>query len=223
MPENKKNNKVTTLPYMMLGLIVLAMVLTGCNLHEPTKLSENRIQVEEDKFTDSVPVSEMNDVALAALAQHYSKHGDGPMELTVTYDPKAGSAGGAMRASDEAASLAKKLRLKGVRQLHSGILPVRDSGSDMNVLVAYNAYYAHAPKDCSVMSGLDNMEVEADKDYKLGCTMDTVFARQIARPKDLKGQGPSGANTDGRRLSIATDAYRDGIPNEALEGESATE
>lgn len=222
MYKEKTNQIVTKLPYLILALIGVCMVLTGCELHEPTKLSQNRIQVEEDKYADSVPVKDLSDNALEVLAMHYRKHGDGPLELTVTYDPKASSTG-AMKATDEAARLSKALRSKGVDRVTSGILPIKDSGSQMNALIAYNAYYAQPPKDCTIMPGLDKMEIEAEKDYKLGCTTDTLFARQIARPKDLKGQGPSDPTTDGRRLAVATDAYRDGIPNQPLEGERATE
>lgn len=222
MSETKKNNKVMTLPYTMLALIALAMIVSGCEQYHPTSVTENRIQVEEEKFTDSVPVSQMNDAAMETLAKHYSKHGDGPLELTVTYDPKA-TKSGAMHASDEAAKLSKALRLKGVDHVEAGILPVKDAGTEMNVMLAYSAYYAKPPKDCTLIAGLENQGVEVEEDYKLGCTRETLFARQIARPKDLKGQESGLENGDGRRLANSLGYYRDGVPNEPLEGEQATE
>ncbi len=217
-----KNKITVSLPYTILGLIVLCMVLTGCKVHEPTRLSENRIQVEEEKFSDTVSVSKLNAAAINGLARHYAKHGDGPFALTVTYDPKSRT-GGAMHASDEAARISKELRSAGVRSVDASILPVNGQGGEMNAMVSYMSYNALAPKDCSTMGGYDGSKVEVDDDYRLGCTFDTVFAKQIARPKDLRGQANTDMTTDGRRSANTIEAYRTGIPNERLEGESATE
>jgi len=220
MSMNKQKLTVS-LPYTILGLIVLCMVLTGCKMNEPTTLSENRIQVEEETFTDSVPVSQLNQAALNGLARHYRKHGDGPLELTVTYDPKS-KTGNAMHASDEAARIAKEMRTAGIRSVAAGILPVNGVG-EMNAMISYTSYNALAPKDCDTMPGYGGTEVKPDGDYKLGCTFDTVFARQIARPKDLKGQANTDMTTDGRRSANTVEVYRTGIPNEPLDGQSATE
>ena len=220
-PSNKKA-LVMSLPYTILAIIALCMLLTGCDLSEPTKVSQNRIQVEEELFTDTVSVADFNEAAVNGLAQHYRKHGDGPVNLTVTYDPKAVS-GGAMKASETASSLSKDLRDAGVQNVVSGILPVMQSGNDMNVMVSYTAYNALAPKDCTTMAGFEGSEVNVEEEYKLGCTVDTVFARQIARPKDLRGQSSSDPITDGRRSANTIETYRTGIPNEPLGGESATE
>lgn len=220
--SSQKNKLTITLPYTILGVIMLCMVLTGCDLHEPTKLSQNRVQVEEEQFSDTLPISHLNDAALSGLAHHYRKHGDGPLELTVTYDPKS-SKSNAMHASDEAARLSKALRSNGVSNVHAGILPVMNSGHQMNAMISYTAYNALAPKDCDVMPGVRDYTVDADEDYKLGCTIETTFARQIARPKDLKGQSDTGGLTDGRRSANTVEVYRTGVPNEPLNGESATD
>ncbi len=218
----KKHKLTITLPYTILGLIVLCMVLTGCKLNEPSTLSQNRIQVEEEKFTDSVPVAKLNTAAVSGLARHYTKHGDGPLGLTVTYDPKSKTRS-AMHASDEVARIVKELRLAGVSNVDSSILPVNGMSGEMNALISYMSYNALAPKDCGTIAGFGGSKVDPDESYKLGCTFDTVFARQIARPKDLKGQSNTDRTTDGRRSGNVIDVYRSGIPNEPLDGESATE
>ncbi|MEM7651271.1 MAG: CpaD family pilus assembly lipoprotein [Pseudomonadota bacterium] len=217
----KKNKLTITLPYMVLALIIVVMMLTGCDLSEPTNLSQNRIQVEEEKFSDSIAVSSMNDAAIHGLASHYTKHGDSPLSLTVTYDPKSKTSN-AMHASDAAARLSGDLRAKGVPDVQASILPVKDLGSEMHAMVSYTAYNALAPKDCKTMDGFENQTVNNDKDYRLGCTIDTVFARQIARPKDLKGQATS-RTVDGRRMANTVETYRTGVPNEPLVGETASE
>ena len=73
------------------------------------------------------------------------------------------------------------------------------------------------------MEGVNGTEVVVDQEYKLGCTVDTIFARQIARPKDLNGQGGSGTPTEGRSATNIIDAQRSGALNEPLEGQTASE
>ena len=73
------------------------------------------------------------------------------------------------------------------------------------------------------MEGFEGQNITVAEEYKLGCTVDTVFARQIARPKDLKGRGISATTTEGRSASNIVDMERSGAPKEALEGETASE
>lgn len=218
-----KQKLVVSFPYAILVLIALAMVLTGCELYEPSNVSTNKIRVEEEKISETVAVADLNDAALDRLSNHYRKHGDGPLELTVTYDPKSRN-NGAMRANDEVARLSRELRMNGINNVEVGILPVNGAGNDMDVLVAYRSYNALAPEGCDVLLSDDRgFERDAYKDYKLGCTKDTLFARQVARPKDLRGTAPSGDPTsDGRRSSNVIEGYRSGVPNEPLEGQSAS-
>lgn len=220
--RKKKHNITVTLPYTILGLIAFCMLLTGCELHAPSTLTTNRVQVEEKQFNETVAVDELNDAALNSIADHYRKHGDGPLDLTITYDPKSRSSN-AMHANDAAARLAKSLRQRGVGDVSASIVPVKDSGSVMTAMVSYTGYNALAPKDCGLLSGYENEAVEVEEQYRLGCTMDTLFARQIARPKDLKGQSGDLPTTDGRRASNILETYRSGVGNEPLDGESASE
>jgi len=217
-----KNNKlVMTVPYTMLALIALCMLLTGC-LYEPSSVSKNRIQVEQEEFRDKVSVASLNDSALKGLATHYRRHGDGPLNLTVTYDPKAKTAN-AMHAGDQIGRLVERLSFEGVSNVDANILPVKDQGGEMQALISYTAYNALAPKDCGVLPGMRDTEADIDEEYKLGCSVDTLFAKQIARPKDLKGLGTASDVTDGRRLSNKLEVYRSGVPNEPLEGQTASE
>ena len=222
MSMKTKNIKVTTLPYAALALIMLCMVLTGCNLREPSKLADKRLQVEQETFSDTVAVADLNASAVRGLSNHYRKHGDGPLELTVMYDPKSRT-GGAMKASDEAARLASEMRAQGVADVDVSVMPVKDSGEEMQALISYTAYNALAPKDCDVMPGMRDLSMGIEEDYGLGCTVETLFAKQVARPKDLKGQGSTVLTSDGRRASNSVELYRTGVPNEPLEGENASE
>ncbi len=198
---------------------VCSLALAGC-LYEPTNFTTERVQVEEKPYSDTIPVTQFNEAAVEAAAQHYRKHGDGPLELVVTYDPKS-KAASAMHAADTAGRLAGMFRKNGVKDIQTNILPVNDAGDEMRAMLSYNSFNALAPKDCDVMPGIGNRNIDAKEDYKLGCSIETMYARQVARPKDLKGQGVD-ETTDGRRSSNIVERYRVGEPNKPLEGKNAS-
>jgi pilus biogenesis lipoprotein CpaD len=200
--------------------LALSLSVSACKLREPDHFSKNTIRVEEEKVVHEVAVTDLTPVAVDALSTHYRRHGDGPLNLTVTYDPQSKQSS-AMSARDDAVRVADLLRRNGVHNVKTSVLPVKDSGSS-GAIISYLGYNALAPKDCEVMPGLNNRAINADEDYKMGCSVDTLFARQIARPKDLLGQETS-ATVDGRRAANQVELYRTGQPNEALEGESASE
>lgn len=211
------------LHYILTGFFLLAgFTLSGCSLHEEGSLTPNRLQVKQEKFIEEIAVSDLDENYIRALGRHYNRHGDGPVDLTVLYDPGSPS-GTAMQASNKMADLAASFRQQGLSPLKANILPVQDMGGDLQVVISYISYSALPPKDCTVMAGFDDTDIDVNKDYKMGCTVETAFAKQIARPKDLKGQGQTDPTSEGRRAGNIVEIYRSGAPNEALEGESASE
>ncbi len=199
--------------------LALSLSVSACSLPEPGRFSTNKVQLEEEKVVHEVMAADFDGDVVGALAHHYGKHGDGPVNLVVTYNPKSRS-NSAMMASGKAADVTGMFRRAGVRDVRSKLLPVVSS-AESKVIVSYIGYNALAPKDCELMSGIQGRTVDVDEDYKLGCSVDTLFARQISRPKDLLGQETS-STSDGRRAANQIDAYRTGVPNEPLEGESAS-
>lgn len=215
---NIKSRRILTL----MAAILTPALISGCSLHEETKLTQNRIQVQQNHFVTEVPTHTLDTKAVAGLAAHYDRHGDGPIDLNVTYDPQS-AYNTAMKASEEAGRIAKIFRNEGIKTVQPGITPVQQQGDESVSIISYTSYDALAPKDCGTMAGYNpGTKIEADPEYKLGCTIDTVFARQIARPKDLMGQGRSDRTSDGRRASNISDVYRSGQQNEALKGETST-
>lgn len=206
-----------------------AFFLSGCGddaLYAPSAMLENeRIQVEEQVFSESAALSEADERYIQALAHHYMRYGGGsPVELAVTYDP-ASRVNSAMAAGMASGDLAQALRVHGVRDVQTSILPVNGQGDQARMLVRYMAYSAHAPQECEkMMPGMnDGDAVRDDREYKMGCSISSLIARQVSRPSDLLGRGNVQATSDGRAATNVVEAYRTGAPNEPLDGESASE
>ena len=225
MASSHKNKHKNPLRYLMnAGLAFLSLSLTGCmDLYEPPTVNDNRIQVKEEAFLQDVSINDVNDEFIAALARHYSKHGGSAMDLIVTYDPRS-YRNTAMNATNRAANIASSMRDYGISNVKAGVMPVKSQGDEARLLVSYDAYTAHAPEGCDYeMPGMNDAPVEDDKKYKMGCGIDTLLARQIAKPGHLLGRGSQDGTTDGRSSTNIVDLYRTGRQNEPLEGEVASD
>ncbi len=225
MASSHKNKRKNPLKYILnTGLAFLSLSVAGCmDLYEPPTTNENRIQVKEKAFLQDVSVSEVNDEFLGSLARHYTKHGGSPMDLIVTYDPRS-YRNTAMSATNTAADIASSMRDYGITNVKAGVMPIKSQGDEARLLVSYDAYTAHAPEGCDYdMPGINNAPLENDEKYKLGCGVDTLIARQVAKPGHLLGRGTQDDTTDGRSSANVVDLYRTGAPNESLEGETASE
>ena len=210
----------------LVAAVAVSLATGACSMDKPSWSAgkEQRVELRHGKEATRLPTASANEAALADVVAHYRSSGDGPVELTVTYDPKS-KTNTAMKAADEAARIATYLRRKGTStDISSDILPVANSGDLSESIITYNSITAHAPQGCTSMGGLDGTPTGADEGYKYGCTIETQLSRQIASPKDLKGrEGLSTDETDGRRLSNILEGYRTGTQNEPLQGESASE
>ncbi len=224
--KNKGENPMKYLLNTGVAIITLtsSLALSGCNLYAPTSISENKVQVQSEVFTRDALLVEVNDTFIAELARNYTKHGGGTLDLVITYDPKS-YRNTAMTATNKIADIAGSLRDYGVRNINAGIMPIKSQGDEAHLLISYNSFTASAPKGCdSLLPGMENGSTsEYNKDYKLGCSIETMLARQVAKPSHLLGRGATGEPTDGRAASNIVDFYRMGAPNESLEGESATD
>lgn len=216
--------KMNNVLVLSASVLVSGLLLQGCDkiVHEPTKMSTSKLQVEEEAFFEDVTVEQMDSDYVAALAQHYTRQGEGGVELSVTYDPKS-KTNTAMHASQHIARISSDFRKNGVENVETMIMPVKGSGNVSRALVSYNAFSVNVPDDCSMMPGIESRDIEPVEDYKLGCTRDALFAKQISNPNDLAGRADTNETSDGRRASNVVERYRTGAPNDALEGESATE
>lgn len=206
----------------------VALALGACGgkdkLQSPSAfVKDARLQIEEETFSENVPLSEVNGSYINALSHHYARHGGSTLELVVTYDPKS-YRNTAMIAGTKAGDISEDLRQRGVHNIETTILPIKGQGDEGRLIVSYMAHSASAPKGCDkMMPGMNEDEVRDNLDYKMGCSVNALIARQVSRPSDLLGRGNLDTVTDGRTASNIIEVYRTGAQNEPLEGETASE
>lgn len=206
--------------FSVVCVVVSILCLSGCDFYQESYLTTEKIKVEQSRFDHSVDVKKFDMDHAAYIANLYNNAGFGDVRLTVTYDSKS-SVNTSSKAHKNLAQAVSMLRKQGIDEVLGNIMPVYDSGDDSKVLITFGAYQAKAPDGCTLMPGYESISLEHDRDYKLGCTRETLVSKQIARPKDLIGQEVSNV-TDGRRSANILEIYRSGIPNEPLEGMDAS-
>lgn len=212
--------------FLLSGMAVVILPLSGCggiDMYEKGHLSDSRIQIKETLFSDDVSLSDANDEYLNALAYHYNKYGDGAVDLVIAYDPYS-SNNTAMMATNKVADITESLREYGLSDIGARVMPVKDLGDEARLQVSYNSYNAEKPKGCDeVLPGIDGTPVEFNPHYKLGCSTQTLMAKQVAKPKHLLGRGVVDQTTDGRVATNVVELYRTGAKNEPLDGETASD
>lgn len=201
-------------------LALAVIVLAGCSTDIPTNMTEHKVRVHTEPYVVETKAGNLDQEGIYALAQDFASFGSGKPEITVAYDPYS-KTNTPMTARKELARVVKAFSTAGVKDVDAALLPVNDIGDEAFVQVAYSRSYAEAPKDCKFMPGLyDGTEPSAVKDYKFGCSVDSLVAKQIARPRDLLGnEGYAGAK-DGMRNANIVWPYKSGEPLGQLQGES---
>jgi len=206
-------------------LMAFFFILPACDLYEESWTTTERATVSQERFYEAFERPTFDDATIRGLAHTYDRHGGSPMNVSVTYDPTSRQYT-AMNASNDAARIAKSLRAEGVRDLEVGVMPSTNYAGQ--VIVSYKSYHAQVPENCGLIPGLESggdihQSIEDKEQYALGCSVQTLMARQVSRPKDLLGNRQTETTVDGRRVVNAVETYRDGIPNEPLEGETASD
>lgn len=203
--------------------VTALLLLSACNgLDTPSQVNAEPVNIEAGQFAQQIPLSELNDAGIKALQKDYQRYGNGAAEVTVMYDPHSRT-NTAMKASSAAAQLSDAMRKNGFPDVQVGIMPVRATGDVGKALVTYNTVTAHAPSGCSDMPAFGpNHNVGDTRDYKFGCKVESLLAKQVARPSDLLGRGGLDSAADGRRATNVLGDYRSGKMNEDLGGYSAS-
>lgn len=195
--------------------LIASFALIACTQTTPSMMNVSPVELSHETVVEQINVTQINDHMLASIANHHRKSSNGPLELTMTYDPKSRDFT-AMSAVNELKKVSKALRYKGVRDMITQTLAVPEGNPSL--MVSYDTVTAHAPSDCDPMPGLENNLTGRDLgDYKFGCGVESLIARQIARPSDLEGNVTL-AKRDARRDANVVESYSAGVPREPLVG-----
>lgn len=211
------------------SLLAAVCVLSACSMNSPTWVNQSRVEVHNDQFTDTFETAKMDEGTIRAIAIYHYRFGNGPMTVTVGYDKKS-KTNTARRAASEGARIRAELERNGVNEIVVQTVDMPDTGAVSLTTVTFAALVAKAPKKCGTIPGYNSptgVPESADgiAPYELGCTVETLMAKQIARPGDLLGRQGFETNSDGRRQETVTSerGYYGSKPNAPLEGESSTD
>lgn len=202
-------------------MAVAAGSLAACSMSAPTFMSRKKIEVVEDVRHLNMETARLDKAALSDIAGEYLDHGDGPVHVTVTYDP-AVRGNTAMMATDNAARISSSLRRLNVGDVEAEILPVHGQAAS-TTLISYTNYTARAPGGCANFDTLDDNDPGNYRDYELGCSTETYIARQVARPQDLLGREGNENLEDGRKWGNVVEYHKEQVRNQPLNGEQASE
>lgn len=216
------NNKA-----LMLASAVVSLCLTGCGgykLHHDSEMNMKRVEVEKDLYSERFQLSEMNNAAIASLADYYRRYNaNEAVDLIVLYDPKSRTYT-ASKAAQDGLSLVARFRAEGLGHVSSQVLPVKDASQNGGeVVVRFSTLQAEAPEGCGTMNGFEGKQTQVtlegynEAGYEYGCTVETYMAKQIARPRDLVSD-PVYENVEGRRVANNVNGYVYGVPNTPIEG-----
>lgn len=208
----------STMQQTMLALMGMsALALAGCApLDMPSKMTERPIMLASEDYSQTYKTAQVGAAQLDEIAQKFRLSGNGQAEVIVAYDPYS-KKNTAMKASDQLHRITGELAKRRMNNVKGSILAVDYSGDESEMIVGYSSVSAQAPEGCGLMPGSDVMRVELDPDYKLGCSVKTMVARQVARPADLAGRSPDMSGGDGRRGAAVVETYRSGEAYESLD------
>jgi len=178
----------------------------------PSMMNTSRPQLAPETSMVQLPVKDVGDGYLQRIAADYDRYGSSTLQLAVAYDPKSKDYG-AMQAFKDLSRFKNTLAKMGVHSITAETL--KTEGSEPTFMVMYDGVTAQAPAGCRNMPGFDDGLTDTQiGDYRFGCSVDTMLAKQIYRPSDLQGKGTADP-IDGRRAANVVEYYKQVTPEEA--------
>ena len=214
-------------------ILSAAILLTtaACTLEEPTWVNSSRVEIHEEGFTDTFDTASLDAGTLRAIGVNYYRYGNGPMDVAVSYDPSSKS-NTRSAAEAEVRRVQAELARQGVRNLRITATPAEKSGDISKTLVSFPALTARGPEDCAMMPGYENYQTQTaenaeghPKDYRIGCSIETLIAKQVSRPGDMLGRPGFETNADARRQEVVVwrRGYYSNESFQPLDGETASD
>lgn len=196
--------------------VVSVLMLGACApLHSPSSMNSNRVELTREMVVEQVPMTAVTENKLNVLANDYASNATGPLDLTLTYDPRSSSYT-AMSALNDLKDIKMALHKKGIEKINTQTLAV--TNAKPLLMVNYDTISAQGPTNCDQMPGLnDNETGRFIEGYKFGCSTETLIAQQIARPTDLEGNAEM-SERSGRRAATIAEPNLAGARNQRLQG-----
>lgn len=195
--------------------ILSLLIVSACSQATPSMMNSDPVELVNETIVEQVALGDLSDSMLTSLANHYSKNGVGPLELTVAFDPTSKTFT-AMRAVKKLEGIKNIMATKGVKNVETDTLPIK--GAEPALMISFDSVRAEAPSSCQMMPGLNrDGTTRYIGEYKFGCSVETMLAKQIVRPADLQGNEGLGQRS-GRREANVLQGYEGGVPREPLEG-----
>jgi len=201
--------------YLTVFLLAALFGTSACTQTTPSMMNSQPMTVSEEALIDQIPLRNINESSLNAMADYYLKNSSGPLDLTLTYDPNSKSFG-PNSARHELGHIVSKLKSKGVRNISSTVMAAPNM--DPFLIVTYSSAVANAPSDCGETPGLNDYQTGRFLgEYKFGCGVESMFAKQISDPNDLYGRSGLGPR-DARRDANVIEGYSSGAEAPPLQG-----
>lgn len=207
--------------------LLASVFLIGCSFDTPSHITPEKMRVIQTVDQDVYATNNLNNDVLSSIASSHLDNGGGQIDVTVSYDPSS-SDNTKAKAENEAKRIQSYLTKIGVGHVTASVLPVNAPPAYSVTTLRYVQYDAEGPANCGYMPGyMDRTETgvtEAHKNYDYGCTVETLFAKQLADPSDLLGQDGFETKASGRQAenAISGSGYYAPGPSGALAGESSS-
>lgn len=192
--------------FLLNAALAAALSLGACgHLDTPSMMNPNKPQLSSDTTMEQMPVTQVSGNYLAKIADNYKRFGTDTLQMSLAYDPDS-KAYGAMQAFKDLAKYKSALADMGVKSVRAETMKAQ--GSEPTLMISYDSVTAQGPADCRNMPGLaDGLTTREIGDYKFGCSLDDITAKQLYRPTDLAGNDGHDP-IDGRRASNKVEIYR---------------
>lgn len=195
----------------MKKLLILGMVLTttacsgnkGDYLFRPSMfdhsmVTQRNITIEEKRFVEKKPASDVTYDYLLGLSDDYDHHGSSPVYIVMGYDPDKRNS--KLSTTNKRSILKGQLAKLGMRDAVIKTIPI--VGSDGDVVIGYDRMTAKGPENCGAMPGHQS-ETGSYDDYGMGCGVKSAMAKQLAYPRDLLGADIDMGTLDADRAANA--------------------
>ena len=193
-----------------LTALISCALLGGCSQqHTPSLMNTSKPELVRETHIEQIPIDKVDEMSMAILADRYTRYGAGELELTMTYDPRS-KGYTAMKAVRDVKNAKNMLAKKGITNVKADTLAVH--GEDPVLMILYPSATAQAPSTCGTMPGLESYATDSVEggivDYRMGCGVESMLARQIYRPSDLEGVGGDAMGvSEGRRVVSVVETY----------------